>query len=98
MQERVRVIEYGVATSEDREVMAREMAQELESGARVLGIVPIAFDSADGAMFTVRVSVYYGDLEEGEGSGELVATATVESTVVEQIEHMTEDYQRKENG
>jgi hypothetical protein len=98
VQERVRVVEYSVASSEEREVMAREMAQELEAGARVLGMVPIVFDSLDGAMQTVRVAVFYGDLGDVEPVGELVATATIESTVVEQIEHMTEDYQRKEKG
>lgn len=98
MRERVRVIEYSVATAEEREAMARLMEAELEKGTRVLGIVPLVSDTVDAAMVTVRAAVYYGDLEEDENGGELVATASLESTVVEQIEHMTEDYQRQKKG
>lgn len=89
MREQVRVVEYSVVSAEEREVMGRHIEGELEKGARVLGMFAVSFDTVDSALHATRVAVFYGDLGEGEPVGELVATATVESPVVEQIEQMT---------
>jgi hypothetical protein len=78
MEEAVRVVEYSVASPEQRRSLADSVGDEIGRGATVVGMIPIALrQDEEGDYTTARVAVLYLGGEESRSGGEAVAAASV---------------------
>ncbi|MGV3617047.1 MAG: hypothetical protein ACO1SV_17105 [Fimbriimonas sp.] len=98
MSEAVRVVEYSFGEPEQRRSMAQSIAEQLEQGATVVGMVPVSLrtDGTEGDLITLRVAVFYLGGEETTGGGEAEAVASVgveevaAPSIVDDIMHIPE--------